>query len=236
METIGHIDELPALTGIDIHIWGVHVPDVQDRLDALHSVLCEKERAKAARFHRESDQCSSIAARGALRILLSAYTGMRATGIEFVYSENGKPHVAETDVEFNVSHSGDWVVLAFGRNRAIGVDVERIRPEMDVMPVSSRYFTPDESVLIGRAEDRQAAFFHFWSRKEAYVKATGSGLFRELSNFSVPFDDVEKDGWFFHRLEAGTAYASAVVTDRPIEGLRCFDFGASPYWLGANPL
>ncbi|WP_372807032.1 4'-phosphopantetheinyl transferase superfamily protein [Pontiella sp.] len=232
METIGHIDDLPGLTDTAIHLWGVHVSGVQDRLEAWHSLLCEKERAKAARFHRASDRCSSIAARGALRILLSAYTGMRAAEIVFEYSENGKPHVAESAVRFNVSHSGDWVLLAFGLNRDIGVDIERIRPEMDVMSIASRYFTPGESGWIESAENRPAAFFHFWSRKEAYVKATGSGLFRELSSFAVPFDDVEKDGWFFQRLEAGPEYAAAVVTNRPVESLRCFDFGASPCWLG----
>jgi 4'-phosphopantetheinyl transferase len=126
---------------------------------------------------------------------------------------------------FNLSHSGDWVVLAFGRNRNIGVDVEMIKVDLDVQSIASRYFTAEEAALIENAADRQTTFFHLWARKEAYVKACGSGLYRELSSFSVPVADGEKDGWFFQRLEAGSKYASAVVTDKPLSHVPCYDFG-----------
>lgn len=243
METVDDIRNLPELSADTIHIWGVHVPDVLDRLDALHDVLCETEREKAARFHRDIDRRSSIAARGALRVLLSAYTGIPAAGIEFQYSDTGKPYIvpqasclpggsarnrrdACDTVSFNVSHSGDWVVLAFGCNRQVGVDVEKIKPEMEVMSIASRYFTAEEIAWIEKASDKQTAFFQLWARKEAYVKATGSALFRELSNIAVPFEDTgEKDGWIFHRLEAGSKYAAAVVTDKPLANLPCYDFG-----------
>lgn len=225
METIDHIRALPELGTDAIHIWGVHVPAVLDRLDALRAVLAADEREKAGRLHREADRQTSIAARGALRILLSGYMGVPAAGIAFSYSENGKPHVAGTVVEFNLSHSGDWVVLAFGRNRQIGVDIERIKRDMDVLSIASRYFTPEETARIEEAADRHALFFRLWAHKEAYVKACGSGLFRELSSFCVPAGDGEKDGWHFRRLESGSEYASAVVTDKPLATVPCYDFG-----------
>lgn len=231
METITDIRLLPGLDLDTIHIWGVHVPDVLNQLDALLAVLCQAEQEKAARFHRDADRQSSIAARGALRVLLSGYTGIPAVDIEFQYSETGKPHVAGLDVDFNVSHSGDWAVLAFGRDRQIGVDVEKIKWEMDVMPVASRYFLPEETALIERAADGHTTFFQLWAHKEAYVKACGSGLFRELGSFSVPMvgnqlpDLGKKDGWIFHRLEAGSKYAAAVVTDKALASVPCYDFG-----------
>ncbi|VGO19021.1 4'-phosphopantetheinyl transferase family protein [Pontiella sulfatireligans] len=248
METIDDIRHLPELDQDTIHIWGVHVPDVLDRIDVLHAVLCNAEQEKAARFHREADRHSSIAARGALRVLLSGYTGVPSSELEFQYSENGKPSLvpqasrllragqgrrdACDTIAFNVSHSGDWVVLAFGRSRQVGVDVEMIKEEMDVMPIASRYFTPEEAALIENAEHSCAVFFQLWARKEAYVKACGSGLFRELSSFSVPIengrlpDRGEKDGWIFQRLEAGSKYASAVVTDKALDDVPCYDFNA----------
>jgi 4'-phosphopantetheinyl transferase len=226
MEIVADIRELPPLDRGCIHIWGVHVPDMQNRLGALQGLLCQKEQEKAARFHRAADRVSSIAARGALRILLSGYTGIPADEIAFEYSENGKPHVADFDVSFNVSHSADWVVLAFGLNRKIGVDVERIRLEKDVLSVASRCFTPEEQALVENAHDRHAVFFQLWARKEAYVKACGSTLFRELAGFSVPLGErAEKEGWYFHRLEAGSKYAAAVVTDKSLEHMPCYDFG-----------
>ena len=251
METVEHIRQLPGLGDGTIHVWGIHVPGIRERIIALHELLSKSEQEKAARFHREGDRQSSIAARGALRVLLSGYTGVPAGEIGFEYSENGKPHLVPPassrlpagrgrqdacgtemgrqgcpphEVSFNVSHSGEWVVLAIGRNRNIGVDVEMIRREMDVLAIASRYFTPEETAQIENADDLHATFFHFWARKEAYVKATGSALFRELSSFAVPFEDSEKEGWHFRRLEAGSKYAAAVVTDQPVQQLPCYDF------------
>ncbi len=225
MENISEISQLPSLGTDTIHIWGIHVPDMFDQLDALFSVLCEKEQEKAARFSRESDRQSSIAARGALRILLSGYSNIPAECIKFEYTENGKPHLVGPDIDFNVSHSGEWVVLAIGRNRNIGVDVERIKEGMDVLAIASRYFTPEEAKQIQDAEDRHSVFFTLWARKEAYVKACGSALFRELSSFAVPLADGVKEGWHFRRLEAGSKYAAAVVTDKELASVPCYDFG-----------
>jgi 4'-phosphopantetheinyl transferase len=260
MEIMADIRELPVLGNDTIHIWGIHVPDLLDRVDALHCFLCRSEQEKAARFHRDADRHSSIAARGALRILLSGYTGIPAAEIQFQYSENGKPSLKPSassrplaepvpqaarlpgsaagsrraacdTVAFNVSHSGDWVVLAIGRDRKIGVDVEKIKSDLDVRGIAARFLAPEEIALIDKAEDPHSIFFQLWARKEAYVKACGSALFRELSSFSVPIENGKlsevssKDGWFFRRLEAGSKYAAAVVTDKALAHMPCYDFG-----------
>ena len=231
METITDIRKLPELSKDSIHIWGIHVPDILGRLDALQIVLSEREQAKAARFHRVEDRQSSISARGALRILLSGYIGIPAADIQFAYSENGKPHVADSEVAFNISHSSEWVVLAFGRNRQIGVDVEKIKWTMDVEAIAARFFAPEEKALVEQSADKHTTFFQIWARKEAYVKACGSGLFQELSSFAVPIaegtlpDEGQKEGWNFRCLEAGSKYAAAVVTDKALTNLPCYDFG-----------
>ncbi|QBG45989.1 4'-phosphopantetheinyl transferase superfamily protein [Verrucomicrobia bacterium S94] len=232
MESVEQIYDIPDLELSDIHIWGAEVPKCMGKLQDLERVLCDEEKEKAARFLHETDRHISVVARGALRILLSVYAGDAPENLVFHYSETGKPVLVPTafgrsddTIGFNVSHSGSWVVLAFGRNRQVGVDVERIRREMDVLSIADRYFAPDETALIRSADDVHALFFHHWVRKEAYVKAVGSGLFRELSSFSVPQEDGEKEGWFFRHLEAGSEYASAVVTDKPVDNVSCFDFG-----------
>jgi len=226
METIEHIRNLPQLSDDAIHIWGIHVPDMLDRLGALSAVLTDGEKEKALRFHRESDRQSSIASRGALRILLAGYAGWATDKIRFTYSGNGKPYIDGSNVTFNVSHSGDWVVWAIGFDRAVGVDIEKVKREMDVGPISSRYFSQEEQAFLNTAEDIHAAFFQLWVRKEAYIKACGSTLFAELKGLSVPIGDgAEKDGWFYHDLEAGSKYAAAVVTDKPLGRIPCYDFG-----------
>ncbi len=241
MEIIEQIERIPALGASGLHIWGAELRKCTTKLLCLQSLLSEEERRKSERFYRAADRDSSILARGALRTLLAAYTGWPAAALCFNYSDTGKPYldcgsgtpagaarpaasVSNLDIAFNVSHSGGWVVLAFGRNRQVGVDLEQIRRDLDVLKIAARYFTPEETARIQAAADPQAAFFHHWARKEAYVKAAGSALFRELSSFSVPDEDGEKDGWYFQRLEAGSAYASAVVSDKPMESVRCFEF------------
>jgi 4'-phosphopantetheinyl transferase len=140
MESITDIRELPRLDDETVHVWGVHLPDVIDRLDILYTRLCVEEREKADRFFREQDRQASIAARGALRMLLAGYTQRTPREIDIRYTDNGKPHVAESDVDFNLSHSDEWVVLSFGRNRRIGVDLEKIRRDLDVQSIAARYF------------------------------------------------------------------------------------------------
>ena len=226
METVEDILHLPVLREHSVHIWGLHLPDMVGRMDRLYSILNAEEQAKAGRFYREADRQSSIASRGALRVLLAGYMGLSADEIGFDYSENGKPFIPASDMAFNVSHSGAWFVLAIGRNGRIGVDIEAVRRDMDVSAIAVRYFTPEENELIKNAGDPHPLFFRLWARKEAYVKACGSALFRELSSFGVPPADGEKDGWFFYDLEAGSRHAAAVVTDQPIRHLPCYDFGA----------
>ena len=226
METVENILNVPRLSTDAIHIWGVHTPDMLEQMQTLERLLSAPECEKAARLHRTSDRCSSIAARGALRVLLAHYTGIKASEIAFCYSETGKPYVDGTEVEFNVSHSGEWVVLAFGRDRSIGIDIEQIKRAMDVTAIAARYFSLQESDWVEKSDDPHALFFQLWARKEAYVKACGSTLFTELKRISVPIEDgAEQDGWFFHHLEAGSKYAAAVVTDKPLSGMPCFDFG-----------
>ncbi|HSR88308.1 MAG TPA: 4'-phosphopantetheinyl transferase superfamily protein [Pontiella sp.] len=226
MKTVDNICNLPPLDAGTIQIWGANVREMLGQIGALRAILSAPEAAKADRYHRETDRQSSIIARGALRVLLSGFTGTPASEIEFGYCENGKPHVVDSEVEFNVSHSGEWVVLAFGRDRAIGVDIEQIKRTMDVKAISERYYSPRERDWVAASGDPCAVFFRLWARKEAYVKACGSTLFTELKRMSVPMEDgAERNGWFFHSIESGSKYAAAVVTNRPLAGMPCYDFG-----------
>ena len=242
MEIIPNIEKLPELPADALHVWGVEVPTVRRQLDRLQALLSGDEQQKAARLHREADRQSSVAARGALRVLLAAYSGLHPGELIFGYTAHGKPFLIAPPAQcrhlaaggaagvpprclaFNVSHSGNWVVLAIGRDRRIGVDIEQIRRTTDVMAIASRYFTAAEAERVAAAEDSHELFFRIWARKEAYVKACGSGLFRELSSFAVLLDDGERDGWFFRGLDAGSRYAAAVVTDRPLNNCPCYDF------------
>jgi len=110
--------------------------------------------------------------------------------VRFAYDPSGKPHLAGeetlTSIRFNVSHSDDLALFGFARGHKIGVDVERVRPDINVEDLAARYFSPNElKKLRDLPEDRRReAFYCGWTRKEAYLKACGEGL-------SFPLDRVE---------------------------------------------
>jgi len=174
----------------EVHVWQLTPANWE-----LPDVLSADEKLRAARLVFEKDRRFHAACRGALRMLLGHYLEIRAEDIEFVYSGNGKPRVAgETDLRFNVSHSGGMAVFAFTLGCDLGVDVELVRPVPEINNIARRFFCPEEcSQLVAMtSEEKPAAFFRCWTRKEAYIKATGDGLSAPLDQFRVTFGAAEK--------------------------------------------
>jgi len=202
-----------------IEVWSIRLPVEPAMLRALEAVLSEDEVRRMARYRTDDRRASAIVARGALRVLLGKYVQLDPMLIRFSYSENGKPFLEQGDVAFNVSHSGDWVVLAFGLKRRLGVDVERIAPRTHFDDLLERCFLPKEIAQIKAAADPLDLFFRFWVKKEAYVKACGSTLFQALKL------DFSEEMWQVLPLDIATGYAAAVVTDRPVKAVEHHSFG-----------
>jgi 4'-phosphopantetheinyl transferase len=202
----------------EIYVWRVFLPDVQEnQLDKLHAILSEKEREKAARFHRELDRKSSVVARGALRTLLASYTGVPAIELEFSYSENGKPELSLPQemppISFNLSHSGEWVLLAFGQGGRVGIDIEKIKSSVNLQAISERYFTAEDASSVINAANPKSLFYKLWTQKEAYVKACGSTLFRELHK------KIDATIWKIYNLKVDSRYAATLVSEFPASNI-----------------
>lgn len=150
------------------------------------ATLAPDELARAGRFIFCRDRDRFMAGRVRLRAILSLYTGVAAAAIRFRYGPNGRP---ECDgPRFSLSHSGDMALLAVGGAVPLGADIEAVRPIP--LDVGRHSFSPGEirSLMALPKPQRQAAFFRCWTRKEAYVKALGTGLATDLSSFSVSLD------------------------------------------------
>lgn len=104
--------------------------------------------------------------------------------VEIEVGANGKPRLRDSALHFNISHSGELVALAIART-AIGLDLERIRMNRDLLGIARRFFSPAE---LRRVEEDEHEFFAIWTMKEAVVKAIGSGVFGGLQSFTVPRD------------------------------------------------
>jgi 4'-phosphopantetheinyl transferase len=182
---------LPALTETSVHIWRASLEIDSETEKRLAVTLSEDERARADRFILKRDRDSFIASHGILRNLLARYSGCTPNAIEYVLGPHAKPSVASPGnshpVCFNLSHSHGIAVVAIARDRDLGVDVEKIRPQFAGMQIAERYFSPEEVVELRNLPGYQQAegFFLCWTRKEAYIKALGEGLRVPLDGFSV---------------------------------------------------
>ncbi len=186
------------------------------------SLLGEKEQVKAAEIANTAMRARFEIGRGLRRKMLADATGLPPEEITFVESEEGKPRALNAaGWDFNVSHSGDFVVVAVGKGQ-VGVDLEQVRPVREMESIVDRYFHPDEAVAWRSLAPglREEAFFVLWSAREAAMKCVGLGLARGLSVTRVDSSIVTGDVAFarvgearleVRRLSAPQGYVAMVA-------------------------
>jgi 4'-phosphopantetheinyl transferase len=169
-----------AVNSGEIHLWRVDLDVADARQRKLEKLLSEDEQARAARFLFPRDRARFITCRGVLRELLARYLGEDPRGLRFGYAPHGKPALkaAGTPLHFNVSHSQSLALIAIRGDGEVGVDVEQLRAIEEAEAIARRYFAPREHATIRdlTGDERIAAFFRCWTRKEAMLKATGEGI------------------------------------------------------------
>ena len=216
----------PQLGAGEVHIWLAHLPIARARLKEFAQLLSAEERERAARFRFATHQERSQIARGILRSLLGRYLGCDARAISFSCNAHGKPELVDSAFHFNTSHSGDYAVFAITQAGRVGVDIEQLRREMfEHEAIAQRHFAPGEQQQLSAVpeEERAAAFFRLWTRKEAFVKARGDGLFSGLDQFETALDGTRlvsirgarADDWWTCSLPDVPGYAAAVVVNAP---------------------
>jgi len=177
-----------------MHVTWCSLDDFDDRFDGFRDQLPAEERARADRFRVEPARRRFVLARTLLRRELAAIVEVEPRALDFGVGDHGKPHlttpVLEKPPRFNLSHSGNLVVLAIA-GFDVGADVESLRPVPDAKRLARRFFSLAERLAVfsfdGEARDR--AFLRIWTQKEAYRKATGIGVgvsLRELETEPDP--------------------------------------------------
>jgi 4'-phosphopantetheinyl transferase len=165
-----HLDEH------EVHLWLVPLAVTPEKSSNFKSILSFDEQERAGRFQRKMDAKRYVAARGSLRSLLSRYLAIEPDRLEFTYDAFGKPRLAgevpRTLLSFSVSHCDDLALIGFVLGHKIGVDLERVRTEIQVEDLAERYFSANELQRLRSlpANQRQEAFYCGWTRKEAYLK------------------------------------------------------------------
>ena len=205
-QSIDHLTDRQLQTPIGlephaVHLWGIELDGSLRCVDRCMGWLDETERHRATRLVREQDRYHYVLAHGGLRAILSRYLGVSPCVVSLDRTESGKPFLTRdgheySTITFNLSHAHNRALVAVSKAQEIGVDLELVRSNVDVMKLSERYFAPSEHTVIIQATEAQRArmFFRYWVAKEAVLKAQGIGL-RGLSDCEVVLgpDDLHRD-------------------------------------------
>ena len=202
------------------HDWAILTPD---EAQAARRIVVDQKRDRKA------------SSRAHLRRILARYLSTNPQDVRFTYGQHGKPRLAEHgEPRFNLSASESTGIAAVSRGVRIGVDLEFAREGRAFTDIADRFFAEAESAALRTlpSEDHRAAFYRAWTRKEAYLKAWGTGLSFAANRFTLdyigegpgslvatemPDDDVSR--WHFKDVELGPAYMGVICfegPDRPI--------------------
>jgi 4'-phosphopantetheinyl transferase len=218
----------------DIHIWTVELDLSHQQVEDFGQFLTAQERQRAAKFINPIHGNRWTIARGYLRQILGKYINLTPDAIVFNYGQQGKPAVEAQDIQFNLSHSADRAVYAISAKHPVGIDLEQIHP-LPAADLVDRFFSSAEQIIFHSlpVDLQQAAFFHAWTQKEAYLKACGTGLSTPLAQIEVSIDPRTPAAiisapitgiWQIEKLAISTEYASAIVIGGEYDEIKYLTF------------
>ena len=210
-----------------VRVWGCSLATDLHQSGISPDSLSSEELQRASRFHRDELRARFISSRVLLRSVLGRCLNIAPSAVNIGLEDRGKPHLNHhTQIQFNLAHSGDLMLLAVTNGMKIGVDVERVRPLNDAKAIARRFFSTNESNWLQRCSDQELdqAFFQLWTRKEAVLKATGEGISSGLDSLELlnpegtfkPAVTRTADGgsetrWTFHDLHPAAGYIGALA-------------------------
>ena len=212
-----------------VDLWRVDLRYARDSEEHPEKVLDTEEQRRAARFHFQRDRDRFVAARAALRRILAPYLDQRPERVRFAYTAAGKPYLTESpDLQFNLSHAADQLLVGVSRGRRLGVDIEQVQLDSVVDETSGLVLSQPERTGLKRLSglERRERFAFLWTRKEAYIKADGRGLGLELDLIDVgtsPDRVLLREGnsthwapcprWTLRSFAVDSGYAAAVAAE-----------------------
>lgn len=229
------MNQTGSLSAEYVDLYTIQLDLPQSEITDYLQWLSEAERARASKLLSSAKSREFIMTRSSLKRILSQALNESAENIVIANEPGGKPYLDCSNrhprVRFSVSHSYDLALVALTLDHAIGVDVEKIREEIDYTSLSRRFFSSAEFEAIQRCDPalRLRAFFATWTRKEALVKAHGKGIALGLQQFDVSvdpdkppsvlatrWDSADSVDWHLHNIETDNNYMASLATGSPL--------------------
>lgn len=206
----------------EIHIWIIRWKEIIDFLSENFNIMSKYEKEQVARFQFYEDQMRCAAGKIVTRLLLAQYLEVQNKKIIICRERFGKPYHCKIDkkksIHFNISHSGDIVLIGFSYFPKIGVDIERIALFSEYRDVARNLYAKEEILAI-EEHMTQDVFYQYWTAKEAFLKATGIGLLKGMDFFSVENEYIVEEGtaksnWRIISLEIDWEYAACIAVQK----------------------
>ena len=204
----------PAAEAGTVVCVGLHLEDMDAWASQCAPYTTEQERRAATRFTQKADAVRHLAGRALARRMLWAAIG-KIDANPFARCAQGKPFCPQTTADFSISHSASMVWVALCRTAAVGIDVEHIRPLPDAADLTGQLHPLERQALLALpAGDMEKAFYRCWTRKEAVLKACGTGLNTPLHSFCV-HTGQQGSGWILSApaARAGVPQGAAPLPD-----------------------
>lgn len=231
-----------SLAEHEVHVWRAALDQPAATVQALLQTLTPDERGRAERFHFQPHRDNFVVARGVLRAILSRYLRVEPGALRFRYGQYGKPALVGGELRFNVAHSHNLALYAITQRREVGLDLEYATEHCASAQLAERFFSRREVEMLSTLppDNYRAGFFNCWTRKEAYLKARGTGLSLELNQFDVSLapgepaallssreNAQEVSRWSMRELAPDPSYAAALVVEGHGWQLNCWQWRSS---------
>jgi 4'-phosphopantetheinyl transferase len=174
-----------------VHVWRIDLAQPAECVHRQERYLSGDEVIRSSGFRFARDRDHFICCRGAVRSILGLYLNLAPSSLEFRLGPKGKPMLdgaaKSSALQFNVSHSHGLALLAIAWKRRVGIDLEKIQQLSGADRIVDRFFSPREASEYRRLAEgeKHEAFFRVWTRKEAFLKATGEGMTTSMDWFDV---------------------------------------------------
>lgn len=232
----------------EVHILSAPLMAEPGHFEHCFGLLSAEEHARADRIASSRRKHEFVVGRGILRQVLGQYLGIAPRVLLLQTGQHGKPALVPADgtasVRFNLSHVSAKLVIAIALDREVGVDLEKLRTDIDHERLVSCYFSPAERAEYASlpSDQRPAAFWRGWVRKEAYLKARGLGLTLPLDRFDVSLspdapvllgggEAVEASRWYLRDLDLEPGYVGALAFETQEPPALRWHHLVGPNWL-----
>jgi len=224
-----------------IDLWKVDLNREDNNIFMHAQNLTKEENARAEKYISGKKSREFIITRSTLRNILGHLLKTNSQKFEFTYTKHGMPMLSPTtgyaEINFNVSHSYDIALIAITINQPVGIDIEKIRTDIDFEKLAARFFSEREYAEIMKydGQKRLHSFFATWTRKEAIVKAVGTGIASGLKSFDVSVDPIAPakliesrwgeeiiSDWNLTTIDTSNEYFASMATISKSMEIRCW--------------